>query len=289
MSAPLVSVVLLTYQRVELLRVSLASVLGQTFADIEVLVMDNESTDGTPDFVAQAAAADPRVRYIRHPNGGNLAVNRNVGIREARGEWVALLDDDDVWEPAKVERQLAVAAAVPDAGLLCTNAIYFAGDEEYGRIIRRTGDSDVTASDMLSGRLDVLTSTVMARRDVLLATGLFDEDQAIRTVEDYDLFARVAFAGHRIRFIDEPLVRFRVHPTSASHRDTRVTIRLGGLMFERMHDRGLITDEQLATARASTRRLLRRATLKEWVKRIPGAKRYVYLRRRARHSAGGGR
>jgi glycosyltransferase involved in cell wall biosynthesis len=101
-----VSAIITSFNRADYLRGAIQSVLAQSFEDYELLVLDNSSTDETRAVVADFL--DPRIRLIVHPRQP-IAAARNLGLREARGEFVAFLDDDDEWLPLKLERQLATA------------------------------------------------------------------------------------------------------------------------------------------------------------------------------------
>ena len=100
--APFVSVIIPTYNSAEFLGQAIDSVLEQTFLDFEIIIVDDGSTDRTPEVAAQYS---DHITYIRQPNGGNAAA-RNRGLAEARGRWLCFLDADDLWEPRKLERQL---------------------------------------------------------------------------------------------------------------------------------------------------------------------------------------
>lgn len=292
--APKVSVVVLTWNRRQLLGVTLDSVLGQTERDIEVLVVDNESTDGTQEFVESLAAADTRIRYIRHANGGVISVNRNLAISQSRGEWIGFCDDDDIWEPDKLEKQLAEAAQHPEAGLVSTNAVYFSvaddGSETvYGTLVDRADNAEITFDDLVnSQRTQVVMSSVIYTREVADDVGPWVTDPEIFTVEDLQYWMRAVVRGHRIRYLAEPLVRFRVHPATASSApDTRVGIRKLIYAAEELHAQGIFDDSHYRAAVHGFRRRLRVATLKEYAKRIPGLKGAVY-ERRARSASGRG-
>jgi glycosyltransferase involved in cell wall biosynthesis len=106
--SPLISVVLPTYNRASMLAVAVQSVLAQTFADLELIVVDDGSTDETPGVLE--AIADPRLVRLRSDQQRGAAVSRNAGIGAARGEFLAFQDSDDEWLPGKLERQLSVFA-----------------------------------------------------------------------------------------------------------------------------------------------------------------------------------
>lgn len=286
-ASPQVSVVVLTWNRRELLARTLDSILTQTFHALEVIVVDNESTDDTEQAVRDIA--DPRVRYVRHGNGGNLSVNRNLGIREAAGRWVAFCDDDDLWEPSKLQRQMDAAGQLyPAPSVVGTNAVYFNEQTVYGTLLPRTGDRIVTLRELLSGRNQVVLSSVLFDRQVVIDAGLFDESPDVFTIEDLQMWIRLAAAGRTIHFIDEPLVRYRVHGDMTSHRDSRITIAKEIAMLQGLNRSGVLSDPaEFAYAMRVHRRKMRMAGIKEFAKRVPGIKRFVYARRAARAKSEG--
>ncbi|TLM76678.1 MAG: glycosyltransferase family 2 protein [Actinobacteria bacterium] len=288
--APAVSVVVLTWNRRELLAASLEAVLAQTAGDLEVLVIDNESTDGTEAFVT--AHADPRVRYFRNANGGNLSVNRNYAVARARGRWIAFCDDDDLWAPGKLAAQLEAAAAHPDAGVVCSDAVYFSVDDatgeatEFGTLLGCGGvDSWLGLGDLLHGHNGVVLSSALVRREVFDRIGAWDTDPGIFAIEDYQYWIRCAAAGVRIRRLGAALLRYRVHAAMVSHADNRVTQRKQLYMIGRLHERGVLDDAAYAGARAEFRRSARLARVKHAFKRVPGLKAAVYGMRSRRHAA----
>lgn len=222
---PRVSIVIPTYNRSALLQETLASIRSQTFQDFEILVVDNMSVDGTE--AAVAALADPRVRYVRNPNHGIIAVNRNVGIRNARGTYVAFCDDDDLWIDTKLERQVAVMDADPEVGLCYTDGMTFRdGVVVHARMLSR----HVHRNHFLHLLWDncVPSSSVMVRRALFADVGLIDESPELLAVEDYELWIRFAHRA-KLTLLDEPLIKFRFHgrsaglaPSAASLRSIRV-------------------------------------------------------------------
>jgi len=276
----MVSVIVLTWEREALLRETVESVLGQTYRDLELLVIDNESTDGTETYVR--GIADDRVRYFRHANGGNISVNRNFGIHEARGCWIAFCDDDDLWEPEKLEAQMSVVIEDPGVSMVCTNALAFSGDEEYGPMIRGRSTGEMRFEELLVGWHDVLISSVLLKQGALEATGSFNEDSRVFSVEDYEYWLRFG-KDKRIHYLDETLVRYRIHTGMASHRDTRQVLAKQKVVFKELHQHGMLTDREYATASEHLTRNLRVARFKQAVKTIPGATRAVYAAKRWIH------
>jgi len=120
MSRSLVSVVIPTYNRAYCIERALDSVLRQTHQDFEIILVDDGSTDGTSELIARRYGHDGRIRYILQQNAG-VSAARNTGLRAVRGDFVALLDSDDVWKPWKVELQLRCLEQVPHAGMIWTD------------------------------------------------------------------------------------------------------------------------------------------------------------------------
>ena len=125
----LISVVVPAWRAEKTLAATLDSILSQTWRELEVLVVDDASPDGTLALAQSYAAKDPRVRVIAQPENGGVSKARNRGVREARGEWIALLDSDDLWMPEKLERQMALAAQHPEAGLFFTGSEFISEDD----------------------------------------------------------------------------------------------------------------------------------------------------------------
>jgi len=200
---PSVSVIVPTFDRAELLREALDSVQMQTFPDWECLVVDDGSADETPEILASRAAADPRIRALRFEHGGSPGRSRNAGIAASRGEFVAFLDDDDAWLPAKLDRQLSLLNAEPGAGLVFSRVERF-GDEQgpWPRILpERPELRSLLAANFIA------CSTVVARRSALERAGPFDE--SLPRAQDFDLWLRILRLAP-IRGQGEILARHRV-------------------------------------------------------------------------------
>lgn len=208
--APFVTAVIPAFNRAPSIRAAVESVLGQTFRDFELIVVDDGSSDGTAE--ALAGIADPRLRLVVHPQNRGVSAARNTGIREARGTWVAFQDSDDEWLPEKLERQMArIAATGPDCvGAYCGMVIVGSADagsaggaERYHpgpEVGKREGD----ILDTLLGESLISTQTLVARRDLLERIGGFDE--SLPALVDWDCVLRLARLGP-FAFVDEPLVR----------------------------------------------------------------------------------
>lgn len=120
-----VSVITIFYNAERFLAEAIASVRGQTFADWELILVDDGSADGSPHIARQAAAEDTRLKVVNHPNGENrgMSASRNRGLAEARGEFIAFLDADDVWVPHKLAEQIEILDAHPECGMVYGHAL----------------------------------------------------------------------------------------------------------------------------------------------------------------------
>ncbi len=222
---PLVSVIIPAYNAGRFIRETVESALNQTYPHLEVIVVD----DGSPQPVAQVVEADPaRVRYIRKPNGGPASA-RNAGLRRSRGELVAFLDADDVWEPDKLAAQVAALEAYPTAGLAYAAVRKIDAEGRPlppGPPARRPSGRIFPELFM---RNIIPTSTVVVRRSCLEQAGLFDEAPELISVEDYDLWLRVA-ERFEVVAVDRPLARYRINdagisrPTARSYGGERLVI-----------------------------------------------------------------
>ncbi len=205
---PTVSVVIAAYNAAETLGETLASVLGQTWRDYEVIVVDDGSTDATAEVAEGYGEA---VRLIRKENGGSASA-RNAGIRAARGRYVAFLDADDLWLPEKLERQMRLHAEQPDLAWSYTDAVFF--DDETGEALWQTGrELALPEGDVLRPlfvRNAIAFSSAVVRRSVLLAEGGFDTSALHRISEDWDLWLRLA-REEPVGVVRAPLVRKREH------------------------------------------------------------------------------
>ena len=200
MSAPpSISVIIPAYNSAGCVGRAIDSVLAQTYPVLEVLVVDDGSTDNT----AQVVESYPvPVRLLRQPNGGPAAA-RNHGAREAQGEWLALLDADDSWLPQKLERQASFTNK-PMVGLVHS---FREGNCESAAI------SGIVSFDRLWKRNCVTTSSVLLRKSAFEQVGGFDTDRVLIGVEDYHLWLRMAAAGWEIATCPEGTL-----PLHAGHR-----------------------------------------------------------------------
>jgi glycosyltransferase involved in cell wall biosynthesis len=221
---PLVSVVIPAYNRAHTLRRAVDSVLNQTYTKIEVLIIDDGSTDNTHETLRLYG---DKIRWWSQKNAGPSRA-RNSGIKEARGEYVAFLDSDDAWAPKKLERQMGLLLRCSADVVCCLCDTRFTGQKYLGKTafevakIFPTHEEAVwiNATEVLITRFVLFNQAVVVRRDVLISHGTFDG--RLRLMEDYDLALRLSTAGPWA-LISEPLVSWYLDaPTSLSHSAKRI-------------------------------------------------------------------
>jgi glycosyltransferase involved in cell wall biosynthesis len=208
---PLVTVVVPTHDRSGLLLQTLRSVLWQRDVDLEVLVVDDGSTDDTATVVA--ALDDPRVRLLRHATPQGVSAARNRGVAAAAGRWLAFCDDDDLWAPDKLARQLAAATTTGRAWVYVGELHIDLGRQVVG------GEPPLPPERLLARlpRANVVPggcSGVLLRRDALCGEELFD-GRRYHHFADWDLWLRLARHGPPA-WVASPLVGYRIHPGNAS-------------------------------------------------------------------------
>ena len=244
---PGVSVVVPVFNPGQVLRRSIESVLAQTYADFECIVVDDGSTE---DVSWVADLDDGRVRLVRQANRG-VSVARNVGVAAASSTYVAFLDQDDEWLPDKLERQMTSVDAHPDAAFWCTRFVWVSASDS-----RESDPTSPTYLGLLADQHVCLSSTVVNRR-------AYDEigghDPLLSQMQDYDLFLRLAMVAPPPVLVNEPLVRYHLHGDNASRNyDIAAQERLSVLArhHARAQDLGLWdVTRAIARGRARTREL----------------------------------
>ena len=264
---PTVSVAICAFNASRFIDETLASVFAQTFDDYEVVIVDDGSTDGGVDAIARRYA-DPRLKIVRQSHQG-LSLARRASIANSSGEFVAFLDSDDLWMPAKLERQVSDARAHPSAALLFSDCLYI---DENGRTLKRLSDdydlSDLDLSgprgysELLRRGCFVWQSTVLARTDALRAVHAFNPDYPY--IADYDTWLRMA-RRYELHYTPAVLAKWRVHPTQFTNRCPEITLAdhrtlLGSLFRTESIPRPLrisMGDRLLGQHRVSFRHLMR--------------------------------
>lgn len=200
---PKVSVVIPTYNRSNLVKRAMQSVLDQDYRDLELIVVDDASTDDTEEQVR--SIVDHRIRYIRQSRNQDVSAARNRGMREARGEYIAFLDSDDEWLPNKLTLQVEKFEQLPPS----YGALYTGTETKYedGSIYHFNPrfKGDVLGKLLTENITDKGSASVIIRKNVIRVVGFFDEK--IPAMEDYDYWIRIA-RYYKFDYIEQPLIRY---------------------------------------------------------------------------------
>jgi glycosyltransferase involved in cell wall biosynthesis len=213
---PLCSLVMPSYNVERYIADALDSALAQTYRPLEIVVIDDGSTDGTADVVA-GYREHPEVVYVRQENRG-LAGARNRGVAESHGKYVGLLDADDIWMPTKVEKCVALLEAQPDVGWVTTDCFLMQDEQKtqdhyYGTFEPKEFPTGAAQLPTLATR-NFMSVACVIRRSLFDRFGTYDE--GLRSSEDYDLWIRFMLGGTAVARIDEPLGWYRLRADSLS-------------------------------------------------------------------------
>ena len=197
----MVKIIIPTYNRKSYLERAIDSVLDQNYCQFRIIVVDDGSNDGTADYVRELREPK-KLKYMKIPHSGFPGKVRNAGAREARGEYLAFLDSDDLWKPEKLARQVAFFKEHPDIRICHTREIWQRGQ----RIVSQAGQRHRRSGNIFPDALKkciIGPSTVMMRRELFEELGGFRE--YLEIAEDYELWLRIT-AKYPVGYIDEPLV-----------------------------------------------------------------------------------
>jgi len=210
---PTVSIIIPTYNRMELIGRSIKSVLNQTYRDFELIIVDDGSTDNTGEIVA--GFNDERIRYVRHKENKGEAAARNTGVKAARCDYIAYQDSDDEWFPEKLAKQIELLEGTsPKLGVIYTG---FWKTENRTRtyipfswVSRKNGDIH---KELLKGNF-IGSPVVLIKKECFSEVGLFDE--RLRNLVDWEMWLRISKRYH-FRCVDEPLAVAHYHSDNVSN------------------------------------------------------------------------
>lgn len=184
----MISVIIPTHNRAELLVRAIKSVQNQTRKVDEIIVVSDGSTDNTAEVMQRLCAEDSRIRFIEYHPGINGNHARNVGIESVNGEYLAFIDDDDEWMPHKTEMQMKVFENNPEVGLVYSGQLMKYTDLEYSYCTKPVGKGDLSKRILVHNDIAGPVCS-MIKKDVIVKAGLFDEE--LLAQQDYDLWIRV--------------------------------------------------------------------------------------------------
>lgn len=202
---PLISVVMPTHNRIDLLPRSIESILHQTFTNFEFIIVDDGSTDDSVNLIKAYQAADKRIRLIQNKKNCGIACARNLGMDAARGTYLAIMDSDDYSEPDRLAKSLAFFKKHPD--YTAVNSIYY----EMGREINGTNNwVPPRRWEIIFNFANYYTNLAMIKLDFVRQHHL-RYDESLISAEDYDFWSRMWLAGGKLGMINEPLLQLRRH------------------------------------------------------------------------------
>jgi len=207
MAYPKVSVIIPTYNRANLLKRAIESVLNQTFQDFELIVVDDGSTDNTKEVVAEFQKRDPRIKYIWQENSGGPAKPINTGIKNSKGQYIAILESDDEWLPEKLEKHIEILEKFKNVGLVscCAFRIFPDGKKKLYKP-PYLGIFEKTKWKIFWEKWGIISlSTIIIKREVIEKIGMFDEK--LKAGADVDFYLR-AIKKFDFYFVNKPLVNY---------------------------------------------------------------------------------
>lgn len=216
---PLVSIIICTYNRSSLLAHAIYSVLKQTYNNIEIVIVDDCSTDNTSDIVKDIKIKHQNILYLRNDRNQGLSFSRNKGISNCNGTYIATMDDDDEWiDKEKILKQLNAFKNTKNEniGIICTGIRVYTYD---GKTYEKNYFKDKTFKQrILQGNGIIHTSTVLIKKEILDKIGGFDE-KIFRGV-DSDFYRKVILNGYDIEFLNEISTKYYLH---SGYRITKMT------------------------------------------------------------------
>jgi len=226
---PRVSVIIITYNRASLVGRAIRSLIGQSYQDFEIIVVDGCSTDNTEEVVK--SFDNGRVNYIKQSANRGISDARNAGIRLSKGDYIAFLDDDDEWLPNKLEMQVDLLDRLPD-----DYGVVYCGcrTEQDGKTVAEylpTYRGDVF--NQMLRRSFIGTSTILIRASCFEVSGIFDEN--LPTCEDWDLWIRLA-KKYKFDYISDILVVYHIHGDQVTFNQLKFIIGVRGVLHKYHED-----------------------------------------------------
>jgi glycosyltransferase involved in cell wall biosynthesis len=214
LSTPLITIIVPTYNRADLIGATIKSVLGQTFQNWEMIIIDNFSDDNTEEVVN--GFFDSRIQLHKLKRTGSVAASRNFGLAKSQSEWIAFLDSDDLWESIKLE--VTIKNMSPNVDLIYHNLKIISGlsSEPTGKITQSRRLKKPIYFDLLLNGNPIPLSSVVIRKSILKKIGGMNESPNFFAVEDYETWLRVSLISNSFLFLPELLGSYRVHDSNIS-------------------------------------------------------------------------
>jgi glycosyltransferase involved in cell wall biosynthesis len=210
--APLVSVIIPTYNRAEYVNDAIECILNQTYSNIEIIVVDDGSTDHTQETLKKYSNAK-NFRYIYQENRGPAGA-RNSGLRTSEGEYIQFLDSDDLITPDKIQLQVDYMKEHPDCDIIYSDVRFFHGNDHEHLFNRHLEFFSDNIFENIIYKVFIVIHSALIRRRVIEKIGPFDE--ALKRGEDPDFWIRASLAGMKFDYHDKPLALYRIHDIQVS-------------------------------------------------------------------------
>jgi len=233
---PKVSVIIPCYNGAQFIREAIESVLSQTYQHLELIVVDDGSTDNSLGVIKQYLS-DSRVKVLTHEQNEGIPAARNTGIRSSKGQYIAFLDQDDLWKPKKIEAQVKLFNSLndPELGIIFTNLMYidckgkaigtWKENNSLNLIYER--DKIEIIVELFRGNI-IPTVTAMIRKECFDKVGLLNEN--LHGADDYEFWLRAA-GTFKMEYINDPLVKKRIHKDSAYTKQKKDGIKYKDLIM----------------------------------------------------------
>jgi glycosyltransferase involved in cell wall biosynthesis len=220
---PKVSVIVTTYNRKDELKRTIDSILNQSYIDFEIIVVDNFSNYNFIEFINTYKSE--KIIPIQNSNHGIIAVNRNIGIENARGEFIAFCDDDDWWTSDKLEESIYYLNNGFD--VIYHNMQVYDGDIQKMKrdIIKSRYLYKPVNKDLIINGNCIINSSVVVRKSIVDKVGNINTNRELVSSEDYDYWIKIALQTEKFKFLDKTLGVYTVHQTGVSHKDVNLPMR----------------------------------------------------------------
>lgn len=211
---PEVSIIVTTFNRKEFLSETIFSILGQSYQDFELIIIDNNSDYDFISFIKTFNS--PKILPFQNNNNGIIAINRNFGICKAQGKYISFCDDDDIWKSDKLEKQIEIFSKDDAIALCSTNRDFINSKGENVSVNSKIIKFFISDKKNLLISNHIFFSSVVVRRSILNEF-YFDENINFRAIEDYHLWLRI-IVNYKKVFIDEKLISYRIHASNNSEK-----------------------------------------------------------------------
>ena len=234
-NSPLVSIIVTTFNRKQILKETIDSILNQTFENFELIVIDNFSNY---DYITYMDSFnDIRIKPFQNNNNGIIALNRNFGIMKSKGKYIAFCDDDDIWFPSKLEKQINVMKNSSNKGVYCMQKHFGKTNifSDYFGIGPFPFRQKTDTKSLI--RVNCIPfSTVLLKKNIFDKVKLFNEEKIFIGIEDHELWIRISKVSN-FNFIPEVLVLHRVHKNNAFNKIS--SINEGIKKINRIYDNSI--------------------------------------------------